>query len=53
MKINIIGSDSERRAGLKTLLQRVARHAHFAEERDWRQARVMHKRGKPDMIVID
>jgi DNA-binding NarL/FixJ family response regulator len=53
MKINIIGSDSERRAGLKTLLRRVARHAHFVEVRDWRQARAIQNRGKPDMIVID
>jgi DNA-binding NarL/FixJ family response regulator len=53
MKINIIGSDAERRAGLKTLLRRVERQAQFNEVRDWRQARIIHKRGKPDMVVID
>ena len=53
MKINIIGSDAERRAGLKTLLRRIARQAQFTEAKDWRQARSALKRSKPDMIVID
>src|SRR5690242_5642052 len=53
MKINIIGSDAERRAGLKTLLRRVARQAQFTEAKDWRQARSALKRAQPDMIVID
>src|ERR1700742_1989991 len=53
MIINIIGSDAERRAGLKTLLRRVARQAQFTEAKDWRQARSALKRSEPDMIVID
>jgi DNA-binding NarL/FixJ family response regulator len=53
MIINIIGSDAERRAGLKTLLRRVARQAQFIEAKDWRQARSTLKRSSPDMIVID
>jgi DNA-binding NarL/FixJ family response regulator len=53
MKINIIGSDAERRAGLKTLLRRIARQAQFTEAKDWRQARSALKRSTPDMIVID
>ncbi|MCG7405436.1 MULTISPECIES: helix-turn-helix transcriptional regulator [Caballeronia] len=53
MIINIIGSDAERRAGLKTLLRRVARQAQFIEAKDWRQARSALKRSSPDMIVID
>jgi DNA-binding NarL/FixJ family response regulator len=53
MIINIIGSDAERRAGLKTLLRRVARHAQFTEAKDWRQARSALKRSEPDMTVID
>ncbi|BAN23474.1 LuxR family transcriptional regulator [Caballeronia insecticola] len=53
MKINIIGSDAERRAGLKTLLRRIARQAQFSEAKDWRQARTALKRSIPDMIVID
>lgn len=53
MKINIIGSDAERRAGLKTLLHRIARQAQFTEAKDWRQSRSALKRSTPDMIVID
>ncbi|SAK62257.1 transcriptional regulator [Caballeronia hypogeia] len=53
MKINIIGSDAERRAGLKTLLRRIARQAQFHEAKDWRQAHSALKRSQPDMIVID
>ena len=53
MIINIIGSDAERRAGLKTLLRRVARQAQFTEAKDWRQARSALKRSEPDMTVID
>ncbi|MDR5793322.1 response regulator transcription factor [Caballeronia sp. LZ008] len=53
MIINIIGSDAERRAGLKTLLRRVARQAQFIEAKDWRQARSALKRSSPEMIVID
>ncbi|SAK80088.1 transcriptional regulator [Caballeronia fortuita] len=53
MIINIIGSDAERRAGLRTLLRRVARQAQFTEAKDWKQARSALKRSTPDMIVID
>ncbi|SAK85078.1 transcriptional regulator [Caballeronia catudaia] len=53
MIINIIGSDAERRAGLKTLLRRIARQAQFTEAKDWRQARSALKRSTPDMIVVD
>ncbi|CAH2800994.1 MAG: Two-component transcriptional response regulator, LuxR family [uncultured Caballeronia sp.] len=56
MKINIIGSDAERRAGLKTLLtllRRIARQAQFAEANDWRHARSALKRSLPDIIVIN
>lgn len=53
MIINIIGADAERRAGLKTLLRRIARQAQFTEAKDWRQARTALKRSTPDMIVVD
>ncbi|MDR5813754.1 MULTISPECIES: response regulator transcription factor [unclassified Caballeronia] len=53
MNINIIGSDAERRAGLKTLLRRIARQAQFNEAKDWRQARSLLLRTSPDMIMID
>ncbi|WP_244846668.1 response regulator transcription factor [Caballeronia sp. SL2Y3] len=53
MKIIIMGSDAERRAGLKTLLRRVARQAQFTEARDWRQAASALKRIEARMIVID
>jgi DNA-binding NarL/FixJ family response regulator len=53
MKINIIGSDAERRAGLRTLLRRIARQAQFNESKDWRQAHSLLNRASPDMIVID
>jgi len=53
MKIIIMGSDAERRAGLKTLLRRVARQAQFTEVKDWRQAASALKRVEARMIVID
>ncbi|WP_250451771.1 response regulator transcription factor [Caballeronia sp. ATUFL_M2_KS44] len=53
MKIIIMGSDAERRAGLKTLLRRVARQAQFTEAKDWRQAASVMKRCQASMIVID
>jgi DNA-binding NarL/FixJ family response regulator len=53
MKIIIMGSDAERRAGLKTLLRRIARQAQFTEAKDWRQAASALKRTEASMIVID
>jgi DNA-binding NarL/FixJ family response regulator len=53
MKINIIGSDAERRAGLRTLLRRIARQALFADSKEWRHARSALRLSTPDMIVID
>ncbi|MDR5854775.1 response regulator transcription factor [Caballeronia sp. LZ062] len=53
MKIIIMGSDAERRAGLKTLLRRVARQAQFTEAKDWRQAASALRRIEARMIVID
>jgi DNA-binding NarL/FixJ family response regulator len=53
MKITIIGADAERRAGLKTLVRRVVRQARFYEAQDWQEARALHKRNRPEMIVID
>ncbi|WP_244815786.1 response regulator transcription factor [Caballeronia sp. Lep1P3] len=53
MKIIIMGSDAERRAGLKTLLRRIARQAQFTEVKDWRQAESALERIEARMIVID
>jgi DNA-binding NarL/FixJ family response regulator len=53
MKISIMGSDAERRAGLKTLLRRVTRQAQFNEVKNWQQASAAYQRARPDMIVID
>ncbi|WP_277184839.1 response regulator transcription factor [Caballeronia sp. BR00000012568055] len=54
MKINVMGPNAERRAGLKTLLRRVARQAQFYESIEWPPQPELHGRGdKPDMIVID
>lgn len=54
MKINVMGPNAERRAGLKTLLRRVARQAQFSESTEWPSQPETHGRGdKPDMIVID
>jgi DNA-binding NarL/FixJ family response regulator len=54
MKIIIIGSKAERRAGLKTLLRQVRRQTHFNEVCDLNNARdAARERGRPDMFVID
>ncbi|SAK73386.1 transcriptional regulator [Caballeronia arationis] len=53
MKVTLINSDAERRAGLKTLLRHIDRHGHFNEAKDWRQARHAIERLDPDLIVID
>ncbi len=53
MKINIMGADAERRAGLKTLLRRVTRQSVFHEVRNWQEAHAAQKRSRPSMIVID
>ncbi|WP_232316419.1 hypothetical protein [Candidatus Burkholderia verschuerenii] len=53
MKITVLGADAERRAGLKTLVRRVARQAKFYEVQNWQETRASHKRNRPEMIVID
>jgi DNA-binding NarL/FixJ family response regulator len=53
MKITIMGADAERRAGLKTLVRRVARQAKFHEAQDWQEAHSIHKRSRPEMVVVD
>ncbi|WP_250465105.1 response regulator transcription factor [Caballeronia sp. GAFFF2] len=53
MKITIMGADGERRAGLKTLLRRIARHAQFNEVIDWRQAGVALRQARSSLIVVD
>jgi DNA-binding NarL/FixJ family response regulator len=48
-----LGSEAERRDGLKALLRQIDRHARFCEARDWAQACRALRRTPVDLLVVD
>jgi DNA-binding NarL/FixJ family response regulator len=53
MRFAVLGSEAERRDGLKALLRQINRHARFCEARDWAQACRALRRMPVDLLVVD
>lgn len=53
MRFAVLGSEAERRDGLKALLRQINRHARFCEARDWAQACRALRRTPVDLLVVD
>jgi DNA-binding NarL/FixJ family response regulator len=53
MRFAVLGSEAERRDGLKALLRQINRHARFCEARDWVQACRALRRTPVEMLVVD
>jgi DNA-binding NarL/FixJ family response regulator len=53
MRFAVLGSEAERRDGLKALLRQIDRHARFCEARDWAQACRALRRTPVDLLVVD
>ncbi|PTB19316.1 DNA-binding response regulator [Trinickia symbiotica] len=53
MRFAVLGSEAERRDGLKALLRQINRHARFCEARDWTQACRALRRAPVDLLVVD
>ena len=53
MRFAVLGSEAERRDGLKALLRQINRHARFCEARDWAQVCRALRRTPVDLLVVD
>ncbi|HTI16126.1 MAG TPA: response regulator transcription factor [Trinickia sp.] len=53
MRFAVLGSEAERRDGLKALLRQINRHARFCEARDWVQACRALRRMPVELLVVD